>query len=163
MPTIASIHISAGGVPKRAVETARITRLGLEGDRQNNTVHHGGPERAVCLYSLEVIQALAAEGHPIAPGSTGENLTIAGLDWPSLGPGSQLQVGNDCVLEITSYTTPCKTIAASFVDGDFSRILQSKHPGHSRLYARVNAEGQVHTSDAVQVLLSNQPQSFNTT
>ncbi len=154
MPTIASIQISAGGVPKRSVEAARITALGLEGDRQNDTVHHGGPDRAVCLFSLEVIEALAAEGHPIAPGTTGENLTITGLDWSGLVPGSRLRVGSGCVLEITRYTTPCKTIAASFVDGDFSRILQSKHPGESRLYARVIVEGQVHVGDAVQVLAS---------
>jgi len=58
---IVQLSVSAGGVPKRAVEQARVTRLGLEGDAHQNEKHHGGPERAVCLFSLEAIRALAAE------------------------------------------------------------------------------------------------------
>ena len=49
------ISISDGGVPKHAVESARITSTGIAGDRQHDTKHHGGPDRAVCLFSLEVI------------------------------------------------------------------------------------------------------------
>ena len=50
---------------------------------------HGGPERAVSLFSLEVIRRLQDEGHPIYPGATGENLTVAGLDWAALAAGTQ--------------------------------------------------------------------------
>ena len=79
--TIASINISSGGVPKRRVTGAKVTHFGLVGDDQDDKVHHGGPERAVCLYSLEKVRALHAEGHPIEPGSLGENLTVEGLEW----------------------------------------------------------------------------------
>ena len=78
---VAQISVSAGGVPKRAVPAARVTTLGLEGDVQRNRKLHGGLERALCLFSLERIRALRAEGHPIQPGSIGENLTLEGLDW----------------------------------------------------------------------------------
>jgi MOSC domain-containing protein YiiM len=47
---IFQINISDGGVPKKWVRQAYVKRLGLEGDCQNNTVHHGGPERALCLF-----------------------------------------------------------------------------------------------------------------
>ncbi|MFN2109684.1 MAG: MOSC domain-containing protein, partial [Anaerolineae bacterium] len=77
---IFQINISHGGVPKLAVRSAEVTELGLVGDTHNNTKVHGGPTRALCLYSLERILALQAEGHPIFAGSTGENLTLAGLD-----------------------------------------------------------------------------------
>lgn len=62
----------------------------MEGDGHHE--HHGDPERAVCLYAMEAIEALHADGHAVAPGSLGENLTIAGLDWPSVVPGSRLRV-----------------------------------------------------------------------
>jgi MOSC domain-containing protein YiiM len=42
-----------------------VTVLGLEGDGHHDSKHHGGAERAVCLYGLEQIQALQAEGHAI--------------------------------------------------------------------------------------------------
>lgn len=71
-PRVYQISMSNGGVPKLPVPEARMTTLGVEGDRQRNPDIHGGPERAVCLFSLEVIEALQTEGHPIAPGSAGD-------------------------------------------------------------------------------------------
>jgi MOSC domain-containing protein YiiM len=121
----------------------------VQGDQQRDRRVHGGPERAVSLYAYELIQALQAEGHPIAPGTTGENLTLHGLDWAALQIGDQLAIGERVCLEITGYAAPCKTIAASFVDQAFSRISHKKHPGWSRLYARVLVEGVIHTGDSV--------------
>ena len=77
-PYVHQVSLSDGGVPKRAVPAAQVTVEGLTGDRQRNRKIHGGPDRAVCLYSLDVIEALRAEGHTIGPGSAGDNLTIAG-------------------------------------------------------------------------------------
>ncbi len=73
------ISVSNGGVPKLPVTEARIIPEGVVGDRQQNRDIHGGVDRAVCIFSLELIEALQAEGHTIKPGSSGENLTIAGL------------------------------------------------------------------------------------
>lgn len=133
----------AGGVPKLPVVAALVTRLGVAGDRQLDLEYHGGPERAVCLFGQERIAALAAEGHPIAPGATGENLTIAGLDWGTLRAGDRLAIGDDVLLEITRPAPPCRTIAHCFTAGEFTRIAEKIHPGWSRLYARVLIEGLV--------------------
>lgn len=151
-PRIYSINVSRGGVPKRAVAEAHVTPLGIEGDVQQNRKYHGGPERALCLYAIEVIERVAAEGHPIEPGSTGENITVARLDWSRLAPGTRLRLGREVEIELTSYTVPCRTIAASFIAGKFERILQKKHPGESRLYARVLREGRIKVSDAIRIL-----------
>ncbi len=140
---VTHVNISDGGVPKRSIPRAHLTRLGLQGDRVQNPGIHGGPDRAVCLYAIERIRALQAEGHPIAPGTIGENLTLEGIDFTQLAPGSILRIGETAVLEIVSYTTPCKTIARSFHDGDSLRIHQERHPGWSRLYARVLTEGEI--------------------
>ncbi|HEX8352077.1 MAG TPA: MOSC domain-containing protein [Pyrinomonadaceae bacterium] len=149
---IFQLNVSGGGVPKLAVREAVLTPGGLEGDRQRNLRLHGGPERAVCLYALEHVLALQAEGHPIFPGSVGENLTLVGLDWSRLAPGARLALGEASLVEVTSYTSPCKIIAASFIDGDFKRISQKLRPGLSRLYARVLRPGRLSVGDRVRIL-----------
>jgi MOSC domain-containing protein YiiM len=138
-----------GGVPKYAVPSAELSVEGVAGDKQRDRRFHGGPQRAVCLYSAELIAALQAEGHPIAPGTTGENLTVAGLDWAALRVGDRLLVGEWVELEITGYAAPCSNIEASFAEGAFKRISEKVHPGWSRLYARVLSEGVVRTGDRV--------------
>lgn len=150
-PYLHQISVSDGGVPKLPVAEARLTVNGVAGDRQRNLEVHGGVDRAICLFSLEVIEALQAEGHSIRPGSSGENLTIAGLDWPKLLPGDRLRIGDTVLLELVSYTAPCKYNAQWFENGDFSRISQKLHPGWSRLYARVLTEGVVRPGDRVTV------------
>jgi MOSC domain-containing protein YiiM len=153
---VVQLSISPGGVPKTAVERADVSALGLEGDRHRNQVHHGGPDRAVCLYALEAIEALRAEGHPISPGALGENLTVEGLAWDRIVPGAGLLVGADVLLEVTRYTSPCANVGPVFSDGDYSRVSQKRHPGWSRVYARVLTTGAVRRGDPVQLLTADQ-------
>lgn len=143
-----SINCSQGGVPKLPVPEVLVTTSGVFGDSHNDRKHHGGPDRAVCLFSLERIRDLQAEGHPIGTGTTGENLTVSGLDWDLVTPGSILEIG-ESILEITDYTTPCRTIRDSFIDQKFMRMSQKHHPGWSRVYARVLKEGMIRTGDRV--------------
>lgn len=152
---VESIQTSPGGVPKKYAFVVNVLDDRIEGDDQANKKYHGGPDRAVCVFSQERIEALKAEGHPIAPGSTGDNLTISGLNWDVIVPGTRLKVGQ-VVLEIVSYTAPCKKIRHSFVDGYFNRISQKLYPGWSRLYARVIAKGRIQVGDAVMAELTPQ-------
>lgn len=147
---LVSINVSQGGVPKRPVAEARVGTNGLVGDAQR-WEHHGGPLRAICLWSLERIEALRAEGHALEPGAAGENLTLAGIDWARLGPGAELRVG-EVRLRVTDYAAPCRKIAACFADRDVERIAQVRHPGWSRLYASVISGGTVRVGDAVEVV-----------
>lgn len=153
-PHVHQINISNGGVPKKPVLEAVVTQEGLGGDRQKNRTVHGGPDRAVCLYSLELIERLQDEGHAIDAGSSGENLTLAGLDWDQVTPGVVLAVGPTVRLEVKSYTTPCELNARWFRDGRFSRISQKKNPGWSRVYAKVLEGGLVRPGDAVEIVKS---------
>ena len=105
-PHVHQISISDGGVPKLPVLEAKVSEQGVDGDRQRNLKFHGGPDRAVCLYSFELIERLQDEGHPIDQGSTGENLTLSDLDWAQVCPGVRLTIGPEVQLEVTSYTTP---------------------------------------------------------
>lgn len=154
---IVQISVSPGGVPKLPVPTAEVTRAGVEGDGHRDLEHHGGPDRAVCLFSLEQIQALQAEGHPVVPGALGENVTLEGIEWTRVTPGSRLQLGPDVMLEITRYTSPCLNIRPSFSHGDYSRVSEKRHPGWSRVYARVVATGRIAAGDAVRLLPATAP------
>jgi MOSC domain-containing protein YiiM len=148
---IAQISVSPGGVPKRPVDRARVSVAGVEGDAQRDREHHGGPERALCVFALEEIHVLQSQGHPIEPGSIGDNVTVEGLDWGAVEPGARLLLGERVLIEVTRYTSPCATIAGSFLDGDSSRVSQKRHPGSSRVYARVLEEGLIRRGDPVRL------------
>jgi MOSC domain-containing protein YiiM len=148
-PHVHQINVSDGGVPKRPVLEATISKGGINGDRQRNLKVHGGPDRALCLFSVELIERMQDEGHSIDAGSSGENLTLAGLAWDALDPGTRLNIGPDVQLEVSSYCAPCELNARWFRDGDISRISQRINPGWSRLYARVLRTGVVRPGDVV--------------
>lgn len=149
--TVHQINVSPGGVPKRPISQALISSSGVEGDDQADKIHHGSPDQAVCLFSLEVIEGLQAEGHPIFPGAAGENLTLAGLDWSQVKPGAVLRVGG-ALLEITYFATPCAKNAQWFVDRDFNRMHHDRHPGWSRTYARVLEPGLVRNGHPAEII-----------
>ncbi len=149
---IVQISVSPGGVPKRPVESADVTAGGVAGDAQRDLEHHGGPDRALCLFPMELIRTLQAEGHPIAPGQIGENLTVEGLDWDTVAPGVRLLLGEDVLVEVTRYTSPCGNIRAAFTGGNYARVSQKRHPGASRVYARVLRTGAIRRGDPVRLL-----------
>jgi MOSC domain-containing protein YiiM len=148
-PRIFQISISKGGVPKRAVHAADIVSDGIVGDKQRDRRFHGGPTRALCIYSVEQIVQLQSEGHTIHPGSTGENITTVGLDLAAVLPGDRFALGEEVVIEVLSYASPCKNIRESFRDEEIGRISQKIHPGWSRMYASVIRDGRISTGDPI--------------
>ena len=66
---VTGLHTSGGGVPKLPVEVLEITTNGCIGDSQNDLKHHGGVEKAVCIFQQEIINELNQHGHPISPGT----------------------------------------------------------------------------------------------
>lgn len=150
MSHVHQINVSNGGVPKLPVDMAGVGINGMEGDDQADKKHHGGPRQTLCLYSLEVIESLQAEGHPIAPGYAGENLTLSGVDWSNLGDGDRYRIGADLIIEITDPATPCSKNASWFLNGNFRRMSDTAYPGFSRWYARVIKPGAVAVGDSVE-------------
>ena len=145
---VVAINVSAGGLPKRAVVEAMITEHGIMGDQQRDLRRHGGPDRALCIYSAELIEALHTEGHAIVPGAAGENVTVRGILWERVTVGTRLQLGSIDV-EITEYAAPCTNLRALFINVPITRISQKTNPGWSRVYARVLRTGLLRTGDSV--------------
>ncbi len=147
---IDSLQASGGGAPKAAIPVAEIGPGGVLGDVQSNRRHHGRPWQAICLYSSDLIGALRAEGHPIVAGSTGENLTISGIDWSRMRGGLMITIG-DVVLRTSSPAAPCHKIGDCFTERHWNRIDHLERPGWARWYASVLTGGTVTPGDAVTV------------
>jgi MOSC domain-containing protein YiiM len=149
--SIASVNISPGGVPKLPVAEAWVGSRGLAGDGHHEPEpSHGGPEQAVCLYSVEAIARVSADGHTAFPGAFGENLTLEGIELNSLSSGDRLAIGHaGLVIQLTTRSEPCQTIAHWFIDRRIARIGSPQHPEDARWYARVVHEGPVRAGDRV--------------
>ena len=154
---IASINVShPGGVPKRPIDRTVITTRGLVGDGQRTKEPvHGGPEKAVCLFGVEQIRRVNADGHHLYPGAIGENLTLSGLDLGGLASGDQLRIGDSAtgpIIQLSDPAAPCKNIAGSFEDWRIARVSHKVRPEDSRWYARVLREGPVVSGDPIELL-----------
>jgi hypothetical protein len=145
--TAAGLFTSHGGVPKHPQDVIEIGFGGVAGDGQHDRGNHGRPWQAVCLWSTEVIDAFRADGHPLAPGLAGENLTTTGISWERIVPGVHLQAGT-ALLEISAYAVPCRKNAAWFTDGHFG-LMHHRHGFVSRAYATVLRPGTVALGDPV--------------
>jgi MOSC domain-containing protein YiiM len=144
---LVQINVSDGGVPKRPIPSTSIGFSGLDGDRQGSRKHHGRPWQALCLWSTDVVDRFAADGHPIFYGACGENLSIRGLPWPEVRPGVRFRIGT-VLAEASLYSLPCKNNAPWFTDRDFTRIHHERGPV-SRMYASVLEPGEVSVGDEV--------------
>ena len=154
---IASSNVShPGGVPKRPIDRTLITTRGLIGDGQRTKEPvHGGPEKAVCLFGVEQIRRVNADGHHLYPGAIGENLTLSGLDLGGLASGDQLRIGDPAsgpIIQLSDPAAPCKNIAGSFEDWRIARVSHKVRPEDSRWYARVLREGPVVSGDPIELL-----------
>jgi MOSC domain-containing protein YiiM/GNAT superfamily N-acetyltransferase len=150
---VLQVNVSPGGVPKHPVDRAWVREQGLDGDAHRHRYVHGGPHRAVSLLGIEAIERVQADGHPIEPGSVGENLTTTGVELSTLPIGTRLTIGSGAgpVLELSGAAGPCDVIKGSFLHGKSGRISILTHPSDSRMYARVLVEGEVCTDDPITV------------
>ena len=144
--SVVRLSVSKGGLPKNSIDVAEVGWRGVDGDRQASRDHHGRPWQALCLWSTEVIDAFRADGHPLAPGLAGENITITGLPWAEVRPGVDLRVGT-VLCRVSSYAIPCKQNRDWFKDGRFDLMHHSKGPV-SRVYATVLEPGRIAVGDA---------------
>jgi hypothetical protein len=147
--TVQHVNVSAGGVPKRHIARAEVDFRGLRGDKQGARTHHGRPWQALCLWSGEVIDSFAAAGHPIAPGSAGENLTLRGIDWHTMRPGMRMRIGT-ALIETSAWAIPCRKNSAWFADGDHQRLSHERGPV-SRIYATVIEPGAIAVGDTLSI------------
>jgi MOSC domain-containing protein YiiM len=145
--SVVQLNISKGGVPKLPIQTAPVSRLGIEGDKHVYRLH-GGPLKALMLMAAEVIDELASEGFSVYYGALGENLTVRGLPYQGWRPRQQYRVGT-VLIELTVPRQPCSKLRP-YGPGIEKRILRSS--GESGFYAAVLEEGVIQPGDTIQLV-----------
>jgi MOSC domain-containing protein YiiM len=142
---LVQISTSNGGMPKLAVPQARVHRDGVGDDWQLNRKYHGGCDRAVCIFSVELYDWLRIEhGIDLQPGCVGENFTTTGLDLQAIEIGDRLRVG-ECLIEITKVREPCKSL------NQWHPRLLKVIVGRSGWLARVIEPAAVRAGDAIEL------------
>ena len=141
---LAQLNISPGGMPKTPILAAHVTKDGVPGDWQRDRKHHGGPDRAICLFSEELYAWLREDhGIDLANGSVGENFTTRGIDLDQLLPGDRLRIGG-CTIEITGVRIPCRNLTR------WNENLHKIVVGRSGWVAKVIEPGDVKPGDTVE-------------
>lgn len=122
-----------------------VSKVGLASDAVCNTKHHGGPDQAVYLYSIEDYAFWSRQLAKDVPfGAFGENLTVSGFDMAKLCVGDQL-VSSHLTLQVAAPRIPCNTLAARMQDAQFAKkFMQANRSG---AYCRVLATGDVGAGD----------------
>ena len=159
---VAEIRPDPGGTPgitaidKRPVEgPVGVTLLGLAGDRQMDTKHHGGRDQALYAFAREDVVPWEAElGRELKPGSFGENLTTEGVEVSDALVGERWRIGGErsdaVVVEATLPRTPCSTFATWM--GEPRWISRFTAHGKIGAYLRVITAGTVRAGDPVEVV-----------
>lgn len=119
----------------------RLGQLGFEGDGVGDTKHHGGPDKAVCLYNSDHYPYWKdVLGITLPVAAFGENLTISGLTEKDVCLGDIFQLGS-AVVQVTQPRQPCKTLAARYGRMDMVKLVVDS--GRTGFYCRVLGEGVV--------------------
>jgi len=143
---VEQLSASAGGLPKLPIDPAEVDWSGVVGDRQATRLHHGRAWQALCIWSSEVIDEFRNDGHPLAAGRAGENITIRCLPWNEVRAGVRLQIGT-VLCEVSCYALPCNSNKPWFIDGNFNLMHHERGPV-SRVYATVLQPGVIAVGDA---------------
>ncbi|MBE1554039.1 MOSC domain-containing protein [Sporosarcina limicola] len=124
-----------------------LAKLNFEGDGQADLKHHGGVDKAVCVYPYEHYsyweQDLKRE-LPIA--AFGENLTVIGMLEEDVHIGDVFKIG-EAVLQISQPRQPCYKIAGRHDVKDLT--LRVQNTGYTGFYCRVLEEGMVEPDSTI--------------
>ncbi|MDQ3608705.1 MAG: MOSC domain-containing protein [Actinomycetota bacterium] len=132
-----------------------VGTMGLAGDEQGDTVHHGGPDRALCAFAAEHVPAVEAHlGHPLPPAAFGENLTTEGLLENGVCIGDVLCAGT-ALVQVSTPRTPCYKLAAR--NGKPRLAAWVLRAGCTGFYLRVLEEGEVAPGDPVKLVERRHP------
>ena len=138
------------GIYKEPVQKrVRLRRLNLDGDGQADLVGHGGPFKAVYVYSIENYDYWKRElGRDHFPyGQFGENFTVEGMEDNKIHVGDVFRVGG-ALVEVTQPRVPCFKLVMKMEIPAFLKPFMAS--GRVGFYLRVMEEGEVGAGDAIE-------------
>lgn len=119
-----------------------LGRINLAGDGQADRKHHGGPDKAVCVYPAAHYPAWRADlGKPDFPfGAFGENFTVEGLTEEAVCIGDTYAIG-EARVQVSQPRQPCWKLSRRWRIKDLALRVQTT--GRTGWYFRVLDEGNV--------------------
>jgi MOSC domain-containing protein YiiM len=118
-----------------------LENLGLENDAHAQA----GIIRQVSLLAKESIDKIRAKGLDVYYGDFAENLTIEGIDLPSLPIGTRLKVGGEVLLEVSQIGKVCHNRCNIFYAvGDCVMPREG-------IFAKVLAGGEIKVDDRIEM------------
>ena len=135
--------------------------LGLAGDEQSDTRHHGGPDRALHHYpadhypwwkTWQTALGLPAPRTPWQPAGFGENLSGLGLTETQACIGDVYRLG-EALIQISQPRSPCFKLNQRFGYPHLSQVMQLN--GRCGWLLRVLEEG--HVAPVDELLLMDRP------
>ena len=127
-----------------------LTKLGFEGDGVGDRKHHGGADKAVCVYSLDhyaywevVLEA------PLPEAAFGENFSVTGLQEGAVHIGDVFKAGF-ALVQVSQPRQPCSTLAARYGRSDFVKVVSDSD--RTGFYFKVLEEGRVKAGDGLDLI-----------
>ncbi|MCM3131469.1 MOSC domain-containing protein [Paenibacillus polysaccharolyticus] len=130
------------GIVKHAVSTSVfLSFTGMTGDAQADLVHHGGPDKAVCVYDHSRYAAIERlMDRKLEWGAFGENLTVTGCAEEEVRIGDVFELG-DAQVQVSQPRQPCFKLGVRY---DYKELpVYFQESGHTGFYFRVLQEGEV--------------------
>jgi MOSC domain-containing protein YiiM len=133
----------------------KVGKLNLQGDRQADLSVHGGPNKAVYVYSWKNILfwKTALPRDDLRPGSFGENLTVEELLEDQVAIGDELEIGT-ARLQVTQPRPPCFKLGLALGLPSFPKAFLKT--GRTGFYLRVLQEGTIQAGDLIRLIPSRE-------
>ncbi|MFF2479502.1 MOSC domain-containing protein [Paenibacillus sp. NPDC058071] len=133
--------VMTGIFKSSSAETHRLGKSGLSGDGQADLVHHGGPDKAVCVYFERHYPYWESVLQTTLPfGAFGENWTLSEWSEQQLCIGDCFKAG-DVMVQISQPRQPCYKIGLRHERPELTaQVVQT---GYTGFYFRVLTEGDV--------------------
>ncbi|MNI17887.1 6-N-hydroxylaminopurine resistance protein [compost metagenome] len=124
-----------------------LSFLNFDGDGQGDLKHHGGVDKAVCVYPFERYAYWEQRlGLSLSVGAFGENVTTEGMLEDQICIGDIFQFG-EAVVQVSQPRQPCYKIAARYGVKELPALVQET--GYTGYYLRVLQEGWVSPEDTL--------------
>jgi MOSC domain-containing protein YiiM len=125
-----------------------LSSVNLAGDGQADLTVHGGPDKAVCVYSMDHYPFWRRELEiaECGPGWFGENFSIEGQTETQVAIGDTFEIGT-AVVQISQPRAPCWKLGRRWNRPDMPKIVV--HSGRTGWYLRVIETGHVESGDVL--------------
>ncbi|ASB87541.1 uncharacterized protein S101395_00987 [Bacillus sonorensis] len=116
-----------------------LSRTNFEGDKQADLIHHGGADKAVCVYPGDHYAYWENELKKKLPQAAfGENVSVKGLTERDVCIGDIFKLG-EAMVQVSQPRQPCFKLAKKLNVKDM--VLKVRNTGYSGFYFRVLEEG----------------------